>query len=199
MIMQTEYSDKETIQKKYHLHALCISSSVEKENIITSLQGIEFFEYLLKKVPEDHLAERIFAREIIINSFSVLEALVISLGYKIQTWCAKSNNPYPFCSNSLFQNKNSHLNERHAFNNAEKYLRNIKILGFSDKESKRYYQNFRSNRNKIHIVKSHELISDDSFYTKKYVKSIIVFLQKFTEVLSINYKSLLSSYGVEME
>ena len=189
----------DVIKKAYYLNKLGVKGSVQVENIASIIQSIYFYHDLIVKNNIQGILERNLCRNIIIHSFSVIEAIVISVGYKIQRACLKSSVKHSFCSNSMFSHPNPKTNEIHAFKNADAYLQKIGFLDFKTVESRRFYVDFRNTRNDVHIIKSDITVDKNPRYTRKYCQQAVTFLQTFFEVFKNNLEYLEKRSGLVLD
>ncbi len=173
------------VVEEYYLHALCVPDSVEQHNIATMIQSMHMKMLALRERQSSDRITAVMCRDFIIHAFSIVEALVISMGYKIQKMCIGENGRFPFCSASMFRN-GAKKNEIQAFHNANRYLKDIGVIRFSDSHSARFYEEFRQTRNDVHIVKCKTKIEDHPKYRVDYCLQIMEFVRAFSKTMTHN-------------
>lgn len=191
---QNEQYSLEDIKKDYYLHNTCVEDTAQLENIAITIQSLYFYHDILVSNTYPRSIEASLCRTIVIMSYSILEAIVVSLGYKLQCFCANCNmaNSCKFCSNSMFSSTTKN-NELFAFQNADRYLTDIGIINFTD-NARTFYNEFRYTRNNIHLERNAQVITNDKMYTKDYCNTAIEFLQNFIEMLNSNYLEFISTH-----
>ena len=187
----------EKIQKDYKLDILAPPESVEKHNIALVFYDLHM-QYDKLNVTQDSLHRKLDARQFIITAYSLLEALIITVAYRIQKSCISKNNRLPFCSASLFQSSDSKQNKVNAYPKANSYLIKIGVISFSTKESKDFYESMRMKRNSVHILNNTSVIEKDSAYTLNYCDQVLKFLKAFCEMLTININHLCRSHDFDL-
>ncbi len=176
----------ERIKKEYYLKDLCVNGTAQLENISITIQSLYLYHNILVASKYEKSIEASLCRTIFIMSYSILEGIVISTGYKIQNKCRYCKNQCKYSSVMMFNNKNEHCNEINAFKNADEFLNNIGILNFTSR-AKQYYSDFRENRNNIHLGKNCEVITCDHNFTKEECFNKIMFLQDCIKIMHSNY------------
>ncbi len=176
----------EKIKKEYYLNDLCVNGTAQLKNISITIQSLYFYHNILVASKYEKSIEASLCRTIFITSYSILEGIVISTGYKIQNKCRYCKHQCKYSSVMMFNNKNERCNEINAFKNADEFLNNIGILNFTSR-AKQYYCDFRENRNNIHLGKNCEVITCDYNFTKEECFNKITFLQDCIEIMHYNY------------
>ena len=184
----------EQIKNDYYLYDLCVKGTAQLENIAITIQSLYFYHKILIAANYPKAIESSLCRTIIIMSYSVLEAIVISVGYKIQHRCQYCRHPCVFYSNSMFKDEKTHSNEMRAFQNADEYLRKIGIINLTA-QARAYYDDFRDNRNNVHLARNSEVISRDHAYTRQGCNSAIEFLQSIIELIQNNFVEFCQTNG----
>ncbi|MCF0237334.1 MAG: hypothetical protein HUK24_01940 [Sphaerochaetaceae bacterium] len=127
-------------------------------------------------------------RNIVIQGYSVIDAIIICAAYRLQDGCRncnKSNTCY-FYNESLFLGRDEKINEKVAFSRAEKFLRDSKILNLNS-SAKNFLDEARTLRNSIHLTKTDSaLITANPRFTRSYCAKLMAFLQELVEVLGNN-------------
>ena len=119
------------IKKQFHLDVLCPNKAAQSENIALTIKLLYFYCDLLKeKYPPD--IEALICRELIIASYSVIDGLVGCLGFMIQYKCFDCKKRCACFSQTMFPG-NTKKNENDAFKNADKYLKEHKIIDLTPK------------------------------------------------------------------
>ena len=185
-----EYSVSD-IKEAYFLNELCSDATVI-ENIAITIQALYFYADILRSNQYSSTIEASLCRTITIFSYSVLEAIVISLAKKIQTECKDCRyRQCPYRSDTMF-----HIQFKTGeteFSNADEYLKKPGILNMSQ-ENQKFYKSFRTSRNNIHLTKKDaQMITQDDKYTKTGCDNSIRFLQELFRCLRDNYRTFISN------
>lgn len=183
----------EQIKKEYYLNDLCVADTAQIENIAITIQSLYVYHSILMSGNYPRTIEASLCRTIIIMSYSILEAIVVSLGYKIQTNCINCKRRCPNHSVSMFSEKETYKNELKAFKNSDEFLTKIKIINLTN-QARNYYNHFRDNRNNVHLARNANVISKDDNFTKKECNVAIEFLQGFIKLLQDNYFEYINFY-----
>lgn len=184
----------EQIKNDYYLYDLCVNDTAQLENIAITIQSLYFYHNILIAANYPKAIESSLCRTIIIMSYSILEAVVVSVGYKIQNRCQYCRHACAYYSNSMFNDKKTHNNEMRAFQNAHEYLRKFGIINLTA-QARAYYDDFRDNRNNVHLARNSEVISRDHAYTRQECNSAIEFLQSIIELIHNNFLEFCQTYG----
>ncbi len=175
-----EQISTEEIKDSYFLNVFAYRDAVQTENIAYAIQSLYFFHDLIivNELPKPIVAN--LCRTFVILSYSVIEAIVIAAGHKLQAACFGCDlNPHqPRCTVLK--------NEKNAYFAADSFLKKHGILNLS-KSSSQFYNDFRDARNDVHIIKSRLVLNQNSKYTQDYCKLAVFFLQEFVVVLKDNY------------
>ena len=175
------------IKKNYYLNNLCIKDTSQIENAAIVIRSIMFMHKFLmdNKLPKD--IEASICRNIIIDSYSVIENAVVCLAYKMQSKCLQCTLQCKHRSNSLWSKNNEHANVMKAFDNADRYLKETGIINLT-KDAKTFYEDYRKSRNNVHLTRNAEIITKDDQFTIKNCKISIDFMRKLFQVMSSNYQ-----------
>lgn len=184
----------EQIKKDYYLYDLCVKDTAQLENIAITIQSLYFYQNILAAANYPKAIESSLCRTIIIMSYSILEAVVISVGYKIQDRCRYCQHACAYYSNSMFKDEKTHKNEINAFHNSEEYLKKIGIINLTSNASA-YFNDFRNNRNNVHLARNSEVISKNRAYTRQECNFAVEFLQSFIEIIHNNLIEFCQLYG----
>lgn len=145
----------------YHLHEL--TSTLEmRRNIAIVIRQMYFYCDLATKAnpPLEPLLERAIYRDIIILSYSVIQAIEIELGSMILGTPRRGNNP--------------RYDQR-----CVKALHDVINI---QKEELRMYNEYRTLRNNVHLSKK-QSIETDKAYTRGEVDHWLMFMQQYLEYL----------------
>lgn len=181
------------IKKDYYLYDLCVNDTSQLENIAITIQSLYFYQSILVSNDFSRSFEASLCRTIIIMSYSILEAIVISTGYKIQNYCKVCRHSCSYCSSSMFKDINTHNNEMRAFTRAADFLEKTKIISLT-RPAKMYFDNFRDNRNNVHLARNSKVITEDQTYTRNECNSAIIFLQSIIKMIYNNYVEFCRKY-----
>lgn len=184
----------EEIKQDYFLYDLCVNDSAQLENIAITIQSLYLYYNILNAGNYPRSMEASLCRTIIIMSYSILEAIVVSAGYKIQKSCQYCQHQCYYRSCSMFEDEKTHRNEMKAFANADKFLKNVEIINLTSR-ARDYYDDFRDSRNNVHLARNSQIISRDRKYTKQECISAIDFLQTIIKLIHNNFIVFCQSNG----
>lgn len=178
-----EYNEKtiEEITNSFYLNILTPKGLI-RENIAVAIKHLYFYTGLSRCDMIEN-EKRMLYRQIIILSYSTIEALIISVAYMIQTKCRRCDK-CQYRDVSLFQDE-PEVNRRNAFYNADKFLRKVGILNIPY-EDLEFYSSYRHLRNEIHLIDSSQILTNEK-YTDEYCKKSIDFLKRFFKYMKENY------------
>ena len=193
-VIQNEDYSLEDIKRDYYLYNLCVEDTPQLENIAITIQSLYFYKDILVSNTYPKTIEASLCRTIVIMSYSILEAIVVSLGYKLQYTCHNCNrNGRCDCySYSMFA-EDQKSNELNAFKNADKYLTEIGIISFTS-SARRFYDEFRNSRNNIHLSRNSRVITHEKKYTREHCNVVITFFQEFIDMLNHNYLDFIRTH-----
>ncbi len=176
----------EQIKRDYHLYSLCIDDTAQIENIAITIQSIYLYHNVLMGLPKwPRSMEASLCRTMLIMSYSVLEGIVVSTGYKIQDRCRSCPHKCGSYCDSMFQGDRK-KNEKDAFFNADGFLKNAEILAM-DASASKYYKTFRDSRNNVHLARNARIITEDPMYSISECAFAVKLLQKMIDVIYHNY------------
>jgi len=188
-----EYSLEE-IKRLYYLDYLCFPAKSQVENVAITLQTLFYLFPQLDSCSTPSIQASL-SKTINILSYSVIDAIVILLGIKMQKKCefCRNKGKCKYYSNSIFQSR-SKTNEFNAFKNAKEYLMQCQIINLNDSAEK-YFNDYRDIRNYVHITKNGSIMTDDSNFTKEKTRELLNFMQQFFNHLKSNYDKFLKKNG----
>lgn len=189
MKVEFEYNEKtiDYIVKTYYLNILT-PPGVVRENIAVALKHLYFYSGISRSSINDE--KKMLYRQMIILSYSAIEAIIISIAYTIQSKCRKCDRCI-FHDVSLFTDE-PEVNKRNAFYNADKFLRKVGILNIA-KEDLDFYSQYRMLRNEIHLINSDQILTNPH-YTDDFCKKSVDFLRTFFSKLKDNYLEFMKEY-----
>jgi hypothetical protein len=192
--IQNEKYSLEDIKRDYYLYNLCVADTPQLENIAITIQSLYFYKDILVSNTYPKTIEASLCRTIVIMSYSILEAIVVSLGYKLQYTClnCSSATSCDYYSYSMFA-EDQKSNELNAFKNADKYLTEIGIISFTS-SARRFYDEFRNIRNNVHLTRNTKVIHNEKQYTREHCNLIITFFQEFIDMLNHNYLDFIKKH-----
>lgn len=182
------------IKTDYFLRELCVGETSQLENIAITIQSLYFYHDILVSSNLPKTIEASLCRTIIIMSYSVIEAIVISLGYKLQNSCisCKKKCVCRYYSISMFSNINEKVNEKKSFINANDFLSQIGIIYLLSSD-KKFYDEYRNSRNNVHLGRNAEIITKDLYYSKTNCEKTIRFMQEFIRMLNDNFSDFIKN------
>ena len=88
-----EEQKQEEVINEWHLNAFCYSYSKQKQAIAETIRYINFLLDLAKsfKDTSSHVVKNI-CRDILIQSYSIMDAIIVCCANKIQKQCVRCNN-----------------------------------------------------------------------------------------------------------
>lgn len=178
------------IKKQFHLDAICPPQTAQKENIALSIKLLYFYCDMLKtKYPSD--IESLLCREIIILSYSILDGIVGCLGFLMQSQCGRCSRRCNYYSQTMFSGDSIRENEQKSFVLADNFLQKCKIINLTEK-AKRFYNDYRQHRNNIHLTKNCNVITSDSYFSRKSCNQAVLFLSEFIDMIYCNHKEFVA-------
>lgn len=176
----------EQIKKDYFLNKICVNGTAQIENIAITIESLYFYHNLLNGPSLPKTIRASICRTFVIMSYSIIEAIVISVGYLIQKKCLICKHRCSAYSLSMFSH-DKHNNEIHAFENASEYLTAQGIIQLTA-NARLFYDGYRSNRNNIHLARNAEVIDESEAYTVAGCNAAFNFLQGFICLIYENFK-----------
>lgn len=181
----------EDIKRDYLLREFFLDGSAQLENVAATIQSLYLYAAIISSHQCPKSLEASVCRTAIIMSYSVVEAIVISVGYRIQSRCRNCAHP---CQNkccSMFEGPDAHTNEKNAFWNADHFLKEKHIVEF-DNETQQFYKDFRNGRNNIHLARRTIPLDQDSRYTPHNCQVSFNFLRSFIKEIDEKYKKYIN-------
>lgn len=178
------------IKREYHLDNLCIQNTAQLENAAIVIQSSLKSLVDLKGTKQPKQVEASLCRHIVIDSYSVIEDVIVCLAYKIQNKCLTCHKNCLYRSNSLRSSFDEHKNAMKAFDNGYSYLTKIGIISLTS-DARAFYDSFRSSRNNVHLTRNAKIISKDPIYTIKNCEICLDYMKKLFQVMNTNYNEFL--------
>ena len=185
------------IKRDYHLFDLCVQNTAQLENVAITIQSLYLYQNILQAGDYPRSMEASLCRTIIIMGYSVIEALVVSVGYQIQRACERCKHRCKYASTSMFHDAKAHINASRAFQNADTYLEAIGVRNLTP-NAKAFYDLFRSSRNNVHLTRNAKVISKDGDYTREHCLGAAQFLQGFVQMLYENTQEFVATHRCEV-
>lgn len=177
-----QYISKQEIIDQYYLLDFCDENSSQLSNIALAIQNLYYKEAEYRAVSNYNreLCASI-CRDILINTFSALDGIIICLSKKIQKKCKKCLTHCAFFADTMMTcNKNAE--SKTAF----LYLEKIGVLTL-DKKQKDLYFDLKKLRNTIHTNIDTMVYTNNEKFNIYYVEKVINFFQNIVETLRKNY------------
>lgn len=153
--------DINNIIQTYNLDQIVTNENLKRNIAIVLLQ----LHYIDDHIINDNIPQylnKAFYRDIIILSFSVLEALELEIGAKILRER----------TDKIYLSNKDRIDNENRFRKA--YSDNINM----DSETKKYFSNYKFKRNNVHLSKQ-QVIEFDDDYSKEKVVKFLVFMEEY--------------------
>lgn len=188
------------IKTVYHLDNLCNRDYDYITNIAITLKGIKKLYSFLRSGNIDSEERGYICKKIVEDSYSVIDAIIGMLGYKIQFSCQKCNKKgrCRYYSNVIFEGKTKYECNDKLFKKANDYLEKLKIVGFQS-GFKNYYREYRDVRNSIHLTKRSKAISNNENYTVNTCTYALRFMDDLIEKINENFNCFIKENGCSIK
>ena len=171
----------EDIKRDYLLREFFLDGSAQLENVAATIQSLYLYAAIISSHQCPKSLEASVCRTAIIMSYSVVEAIVISVGYRIQSRCRNCAHP---CQNkccSMFEGPDAHTNEKNAFWNADHFLKEKHILPILPAITLNF-----------HLARRTITLYQDSRYTPHNCQVSFNFLRSFIKAIDEKYKKYIN-------
>ena len=177
----------EEIKNDCYLHDLFIDGSSQLENVAATIQSLYFYGAAVASHQCPKSLEASLCRTLTIMSYSIVEAIVLSVAFKIQDKCQSCKHP---CANRSSTVIDAPKEKR--FWEADEFLKKHKIIYFADKDINKFYEDFRLSRNNVHLMKKAEVLYKDPNYLPDKCQMAIKFLKVFIDTIHDNFRMYLN-------
>lgn len=175
---------EERILEDYGLNKLCPRDFVETKNIVGVIQTLQ---YLLSGPLVDSTLDSVIkanlVKECITLADSVLEAVVISAGYRLQTECVK-------CTSDLCRLKSNSIinagNSKAALFAARQYAQEINLINLKVP----VLVALHDQRSNVHIIKMSETTTESELLTEKSAYWAHDVMYRALKIMEMNLKKL---------